>query len=64
MRFAFILSVAKKAEFGYTEMYYKNWRESMKTHDFYYKTKDFWYEHSEQPMKTSDFWYESNLTWF
>lgn len=36
----------------------------MKTHDFYYKTKDFWYEHSEQPLKTSDFWYESNLTWF
>ena len=60
----FILSVANQDEFGYTKEYYKFWRVTMKTHDFYYKTKDFWYEHSERPLKTSDFWYESNLTWF
>ena len=36
MRTDFILSVAKYKEFGYTEMDYEIWRESMKTHDFYY----------------------------
>ena len=36
MRTDFILSVAKYKEFGYTEIDYEIWRESMKTHDFYY----------------------------
>ena len=36
MHVVFILSVAKFIDFGYTKMYYKNWREPMKTHDFYY----------------------------
>ena len=36
MRSDFILSVAKYKEFGYTEIDYEIWRESMKTHDFYY----------------------------
>ena len=71
MHVVFILSVAKFIDFGYTKMYYIIWREPMKTHDFYYetkdyfyKTKDFWYKHSESPLKTSDFWYDSNLSGF
>ena len=36
MRPVFILSVAKTDDFGYTEKDYEIWRESMKTHDFYY----------------------------
>ena len=36
MRMDFILSVANQDEFGYTKEYYKFWRVTMKTHDFYY----------------------------